>query len=185
MEKSSALSGTGALPAACGCSAQRGESEPSQSSEPGSQSSESGSQTSEPAEEKPALPIQDSTGWSEGMAQIVETAAEYFIEQRDGVSDGELTEADVTRLWYLVNTIYDADDVAFADEMAAPPEGVPAGILSKFVDFDEATRIFSPAMVWSSCSQRRWQESPISIRRRMERSITAGRIRPVIPIRMP
>lgn len=130
-----------------GCSAQRGESESSQSSElssqssePGSQSSESGSQTSEPVEEKPALPIQDSTGWSEGMAQIVETAAEYFIEQRDGVSDGELTEADVTRLWYLVNTIYDADDVAFADEMAAPPEGVPAGILSKFVDFDEATR---------------------------------------------
>lgn len=116
-----------------GCSAQRGESE-------SSQSSESGSQTSEPAEEKPALPIQDSTGWSEGMAQIIETAAEYFIEQRDGVSDGELTEADVTRLWYLVNTLYDADDVAFTDEMAAPPEGVPAGILSKFVDFDEATR---------------------------------------------
>ena len=95
-----------------GCSAQRGESESSQSSEPSSQSSESGSQTSEPAEEKPALPIQDSTGWSEGMAQIIETAAEYFIEQRDGVSDSELTEADVTRLWYLVNTIYDADDVA-------------------------------------------------------------------------
>lgn len=40
-----------------GCSAQRGESESSQSSEPGSQSSESGSQTSEPVEEKPALPI--------------------------------------------------------------------------------------------------------------------------------
>ena len=105
-----------------GCSAQRGEPESSQSSElssqasePGSQSSESGSQTSEPVEEKPALPIQDSTGWSEGMVQIIETAAEYFIEQRDGVSDGELTEADVTRLWYLVNTIYDADDVAFAD----------------------------------------------------------------------
>ena len=77
-----------------GCSAQRGESESSQSSEPGSQSSESGSQTSEPTEEKPALPIQGSTGWSEGMAQIVETAAEYFIEQRDGVSDGELTEAE-------------------------------------------------------------------------------------------
>ena len=30
--------------------------------------------------------------------------------------------------------------MAFADELAAPPEGVPAGILSKFVDFDEATR---------------------------------------------
>lgn len=52
----------------------------------------------------------------------METSAEYFIEQRDGVSDGELTGADVTRLWYLVNTIYDADDVAFADEMAHRPK---------------------------------------------------------------
>lgn len=123
-----------------GCSAQRGESESSQSSEPGSQSSESGSQTSEPAEEKPALPIQDTTGWSEGMTQIVEKVSRYYTEQRDKVCEGELTEEDVARVWYLVNTIYDADDMAFVDETAEPPEGVSAGILSRFLNFEEATR---------------------------------------------
>ena len=129
-----------------GCTAQREQREPSrpetssQSPEAVEEQPETGSQSPEPAEDHPELPIRDTTGWSEGMTQIVETVSRYFTEQRDEVRDGELTEADVTRLWYLVNTIYDADDVAFVDDTAEPPDDVPAGILVRFLDFDEATR---------------------------------------------
>lgn len=121
-----------------GCSAGReqpGQPEPSQSSRP-----ESSSQSSDMPEEEPELPIRDTTGWSEGMTQIVEKVSRYYTEQRDKVCEGELTEEDVARVWYLVNTIYDADDMAFVDETAEPPEGVSAGILSRFLDFEEATR---------------------------------------------
>lgn len=121
-----------------GCSAgreQSGQPEPSQSSRP-----ESSSQSSDMPEEEPELPIRDTTGWSEGMTQIVEKVSRYYTEQRDKVCEGELAEEDVARVWYLVNTIYDADDMAFVDETAEPPEGVSAGILSRFLDFEEATR---------------------------------------------
>ena len=130
-----------------GCTAQRGQlalpssSQPAPSSRAENSMPESSVPASEPEQGKSQLPIRDTTGWSEGrMTQIVETVSRYFTEQRDPVREGDLTEADVTRLWYLVNTIYDADDVAFVDDMAEPPDGVPAGLLVRFLDFDEATR---------------------------------------------
>lgn len=115
-----------------GCGAEQEQPEPS--------SPESSSLSPEEPEEQPELPVRDTAGWSEGMVQLVERVSRNYIEQRDKVCEGELTGEDVARVWYLVNTIYDADDIAFADETAEPPEGVPAGILSRFVDFDEATR---------------------------------------------
>ena len=65
--------------------------------------SEAVSRNSELTEEdqpEPSLPIYESTDRSEAVSQYVETTAQYFIEQRDEPRNGELTEADVTRLWY-------------------------------------------------------------------------------------
>lgn len=104
--------------------------------------SEAVSRNSELTEEdqpEPSLPIYESTDRSEAVSQYVETTAQYFIEQRDEPRNGELTEADVTRLWYLTNTLYDADDMAFVKEVYEPV-GAPFGSVSKFLDFEEATR---------------------------------------------
>ena len=111
------------------------EEEQSQSSQ-----SETDSQSSGTSQEKPDLPIRNGAGLSEAVAQRAETTARYFIEQRDQVQDGPLTEADVTRLWYLVNTLYDADDIAFVDDMTEVPDDIPTGITSRFLDFKEATQ---------------------------------------------
>ena len=94
-----------------------------------------------PKEDPPTspLPIYESTNRSEAVSRHIETTTRYFIEQRDEVRNGELTEADVTRLWYLANTLYDADDTAFVKEVYEPV-GAPFGSVSQFLDFEEATR---------------------------------------------
>ena len=94
---------------------------------------ESSSQSSEMAQEKPPLPIREDM-------YPAETVAQYFTAQRDEVPAGELTGEVVTRLWYLVNTLYDADDLVFVEDPTEPPEGFSAGMMVRFLDFEEATR---------------------------------------------
>ena len=94
---------------------------------------ESSSQSSEMVQEKPPLPIREDM-------YPAETVAQYFTAQRDEVPAGELTGEVVTRLWYLVNTLYDADDLVFVEDPTEPPEGFSAGMMVRFLDFEEATR---------------------------------------------
>ena len=94
---------------------------------------ESSSQSSEMAQEKPPLPIREDM-------YPAETVAQYFTAQRDEVPAGELTGEVVSRLWYLVNTLYDADDLVFVEDPTEPPEGFSAGMMVRFLDFEEATR---------------------------------------------
>ena len=80
---------------------------------------ESSSQSSEMVQEKPPLPLREDM-------YPAETVAQYFTAQRDEVPAGELTGEVVTRLWYLVNTLYDADDLVFVEDPTEPPEGFSA-----------------------------------------------------------
>lgn len=84
-----------------------------------------------------SLPICDEAG-DYGRAK------EYFIQQRDFHNpEAKLTQEDISRLWYLVNALYNADDTIFVDDsFAQPPQGAPSwGTAARFIDFPAVARV--------------------------------------------